>query len=71
MVAVPGATPMTKPLSEPTEAIPVADDVHNPPGTPSNNGVVAPVQTPVTPVIGVGVVETVTVRRDRQPVGNV
>ena len=58
MTAVPTETPVTMPLTVPTEPTAVLPLLQVPPDTPSDNNVVIPVQTLVTPVIGVGAVAT-------------
>ena len=68
---MPAATPDTRPLSDPIVAIPGVPDIQRPPGTASERGMDDPVQTIVTPVIGRGVVLTLTVDVTLQPVGRV
>ena len=51
MTDVPGAIPVTTPLP-PTVATPVTELLHPPPVTASVNGVIAPTQMVVAPMIG-------------------
>ena len=72
MVAVPGVgPPVTKPLEEPTAAVPTALLPHVPPPGVSLSDVVRPEQTVSVPMIGTGKLFTVTTEVVIQPVGNV
>jgi hypothetical protein len=64
IVVVPPDTPVTKPVNEPTVALPVTEDVHKPPDVVLANCVVDPAQTVSVPVIGSGPVVTFTVVND-------
>ena len=70
MAALPGATPLTMPDADPTVAMPPLPELQLPPPG-SLRTVVAPVQTIATPVIGDGVVFTVSVIVAAQPSGSV
>ena len=52
MVAVPGVTPVTIPVEEPTVATAALLVIQEPPGTGSFSVMVPPVTTVVLPVIG-------------------
>ena len=70
IVVLPGATPSTTPLREPTVATPELL-LQTPPGTPSVRVVVRPTHTLEAPVIATGEVLTVTCVLLWQPVGAV
>ena len=70
MVVVPAETPDTTPLSEPIVATEVLL-LQRPPATTSPNVTDDPAHTVVGPVIGLGVVLTVSVVIVLHPVGNV
>ena len=71
MVTTPAAIPFTTPVDVPTVATDVLLLVQVPPPVASNNGVVEPGQTVITPVMPAGVRLTVAVALIKQPVGNV
>jgi hypothetical protein len=54
MVAVPGPTPVTTPLEDPTLAIPPAPELQVPPKVVEDSVVVPVTQTVGVPVIGAG-----------------
>jgi hypothetical protein len=58
-IAVPFDTPLTMPVALPTDAMPVADELHVPPDGVLPKVVVAPIHTLRVPVIVDGVVFTV------------
>ena len=58
-IAVPFDTPLTMPVVLPTEAMPLADELHVPPDVVLAKVVVAPIHTLRVPVIVAGVVFTV------------
>lgn len=60
MVTVPAATPVSTPDAEPMVAMPVAPDVHVPPGVALLSEIVLPIHAPGPPVIGAGEELTVT-----------
>jgi hypothetical protein len=60
-IAVPSDTPLTTPVVLPTEAIPLADELHVPADGVLPNVVVAPIHTLRVPVIGEGIAFTVTI----------
>jgi len=61
MTDVPGVTPVTIPVDEPTVATPVEPLIQLPPATDSLSVVVSPIQVVSVPVIGVGTAVTVTI----------
>ena len=71
MTVVPGATPVTIPVAEPTVATAVLPLNHVPPPVGSNKDVVLPTQTVGIPMMAVGGGVTVTVMVAAQPVLNV
>ncbi len=54
MVTIPVDTPVTTPETDPTIAMPVDDELHEPPPTASLNVIVDPMHTCVLPVIAPG-----------------
>ena len=71
MVALPGATPVINPVSEPAVATAVLLLLQRPPPAPLVNVVVWPTQVCSMPPIAVGAVFTVTIVVAVQPVPNV
>ena len=60
MVALPAATPVTKPVVAETDAIPGLELLHAPPEVASDNAELVPIQNEAVPVIAAGnVPETV------------
>ena len=70
ITAVPADTPVTIPVPEPTVATMILPLVQVPPPT-SDNAVVAPIQTPKTPVMGGGPEDTVITVVVAQPMADV
>ncbi len=67
MMAVPADTPVTTPVNDPTLAILLAEEVHQPPPLPSIRVIPDPVQTDDGPPMAVGAAFTVIVVVVEQP----
>ena len=70
IVATPPPTPVTIPVSEPTEALAVLLLLHEPPETASVNVIAEPAHTEVAPLIEPGTEVTVTITVAVQPVAS-